>query len=262
MTSKPRTTTQKCHEVFTRESTLEYLKLPYDVSGQVLTKSSLARRFITIETAPWIHPLYRGCLTLEIANSSNIAVPLRPGESIGQLVLFSVDFPDSEPGVRLDNGAKDRIEGTYFGPVSPELPMRPIALDRRAVIVGEVNNTRSFAHRCVRAYCDGGWLVHPVSRIGNRQLRIRECQQPLEVLKSVLEAPQPVYRLMLYLSPDEAMRSLEDVVNVQPRELFLPPGVDTQEVIAKARKLGLKPTCACGIVHLGISPFSIRLCAI
>ena len=35
-------------------ATLEYLKLPYDFSGQVLTRSSLARKSITIETAPLV----------------------------------------------------------------------------------------------------------------------------------------------------------------------------------------------------------------
>ena len=51
-------------------STLEFIKLPCDASGEVLTKSSIARTFIVVETAPWIHPEYRGCLTLEIANVS------------------------------------------------------------------------------------------------------------------------------------------------------------------------------------------------
>jgi len=60
-------------------ATLEFIKLPYDVSGQILTKSSVARTFIVIETAPWIHPNYRGCLTLEIANVSNTPVLLYPG---------------------------------------------------------------------------------------------------------------------------------------------------------------------------------------
>lgn len=60
-------------------ATLEFIKLPNDVSGQILTKSSVARTFLVIETAPWIHPLYRGCLTLEIANVSNTPQVLYPG---------------------------------------------------------------------------------------------------------------------------------------------------------------------------------------
>jgi dCTP deaminase len=94
-------------------STLEYIKLPSDVSGQILTKSSWARTFITIETAPWIHPLYRGCLTLEIANVSNAPIVLYPGVKVAQLVLLNTMVDTAEDG-------KDRIEGTYIGPVRPE----------------------------------------------------------------------------------------------------------------------------------------------
>ena len=35
-------------------ATLEFIKLPNDVCGEVLTKSSVARTFIVVETAPWI----------------------------------------------------------------------------------------------------------------------------------------------------------------------------------------------------------------
>jgi dCTP deaminase len=94
-------------------STLEFIKLPYDASGEVLTKSSIARTFIVVETAPWIHPEYRGCLTLEIANVSNTPVLLYPGRPIGQLVLLHVD---------RGHDPNARIKSTYFGPVQPEAP--------------------------------------------------------------------------------------------------------------------------------------------
>ena len=93
-------------------ATLEFLKLPYDVSGQVLTKSSVARTFTVVETAPWIHPSYRGCLTLEIANVSNTPLLLYPGRLICQLILLTVEKP-STPG---------KMSGTYLGPVYPEAP--------------------------------------------------------------------------------------------------------------------------------------------
>jgi len=94
-------------------STLEYIKLPSDVSGEILNKSSWARTFITIETAPWIHPLYRGCLTLEIANTSNTPVVLYPGVEIAQLILLRTMRDTAKDG-------KDEIEETYVGPVRPE----------------------------------------------------------------------------------------------------------------------------------------------
>lgn len=93
-------------------ATMEFIKLPYNVSGEILTKSSVARTFIVVETAPWIHPEYRGCLTLEIANVSNTPVLLYPGRLIGQLILMDVE---------RELGAA-KLSSTYFGPVYPELP--------------------------------------------------------------------------------------------------------------------------------------------
>jgi dCTP deaminase len=95
-------------------ATLEFIKLPYDISGLILTKSSIARTFLVIETAPWVHPYYRGCLTLEIANVSNTPVLLRPEQAIGQLILLKVR-----------NARKPRqISGSYVGPTYPELPAK------------------------------------------------------------------------------------------------------------------------------------------
>jgi dCTP deaminase len=93
-------------------ATLEFIKLPHNVSGQILTKSSVARMFVVIETAPWIHPSYRGCLTLEIANVSNTPLLLYPGRLVAQLLLF--DVPGAKP--------LDKQSGTYMGPVYPEAP--------------------------------------------------------------------------------------------------------------------------------------------
>jgi dCTP deaminase len=93
-------------------ATLEFIKVPHNVSGQVLTKSSVARMFVVIETAPWIHPGYRGCLTLEIANVSNTPLLLYPGRPVAQLILF--DTPGAKP--------HEKQSGTYMGPVYPEAP--------------------------------------------------------------------------------------------------------------------------------------------
>jgi dCTP deaminase len=97
-------------------ATLEFIKLPKDLSGQILTKSSVARCFMVIETAPWIHPLYRGCLTLEIANVSNTPLTIFPGLPIAQLVL-----------IRNENPAEIEMpDGSYVGPVCPEKPIKKI----------------------------------------------------------------------------------------------------------------------------------------
>ena len=114
-------------------ATLEFIKLPCNASGEILTKSSVARTFILVETAPWIHPEYRGCLTLEIANVSNTPVLLYPGRPIGQLILLHVNR-------KHDPAAK--VKSTYFGPVYPEAPpfknpeqdLRKIGIHRTSII--------------------------------------------------------------------------------------------------------------------------------
>src|SRR6266478_5646661 len=96
-------------------ATLEFIKIPVDLSAQILTKSSIARTFVVIETAPWVHPSYRGCLTLEIANVSNTPLLLHPGIPMGQLIFQSVSgesFPKEDAG----------LSGSYLGPVYPEPP--------------------------------------------------------------------------------------------------------------------------------------------
>jgi deoxycytidine triphosphate deaminase len=95
-------------------STLEYIKMPGDVSGQILTKSSWARIFISIAAAPWIHPFYRGCLTLEVTNLGNAPVALPVGKPMAQLVFIKL-----EGQMELE---KDVIEGSYAGAVMPEAP--------------------------------------------------------------------------------------------------------------------------------------------
>lgn len=94
-------------------ATLEFIKLPSNVCGQILTKSSVARTFVVVETAPWVHPSFRGCLTLEIANVSNTPLLLYPGRLVGQLILL--DIPQSVYQVKQPAG--------YMGPVYPEAPL-------------------------------------------------------------------------------------------------------------------------------------------
>lgn len=125
-------------------STLEFIKLPCDASGEILTKSSVARTFIVVETAPWIHPEYRGCLTLEIANVSNTPVLLYPGRSIAQLVLLHL---------ASEHGAAAKLKSTYFGPIYPEPPsfknpeedLLTIGIRQAAVIrKGKIREGRGF----------------------------------------------------------------------------------------------------------------------
>lgn len=91
--------------------TLEYLKLPMNVFGEVATRSSWGRLGLVIATAINVHPAFRGCLTLEIVNHGEISIALTPGSVIGQLVLHELE-ECARP--------KRDLVGKYVGATRPE----------------------------------------------------------------------------------------------------------------------------------------------
>lgn len=70
--------------------TLEWLRLPKNLSGYVTGKSALGRHGLVIETAAGIHPLFSGCLTLELANVGEVPIEISPGMRICQIFLHQV----------------------------------------------------------------------------------------------------------------------------------------------------------------------------
>lgn len=76
-------------------STLEYLSIPENLFGTLEGRSSWARLGLIIATACAIDPGYKGCITLELSNLSNIPLYLYPGIRIAKLILSdtSSDVP-------------------------------------------------------------------------------------------------------------------------------------------------------------------------
>ena len=78
---------------FVLAATMEWIKLPLDLSGDVIGKSSIGRHGLVIATATGVQPGFTGCLTLEIANLGELPLPLSPGMKIGQLFLHTLKSP-------------------------------------------------------------------------------------------------------------------------------------------------------------------------
>jgi dCTP deaminase len=70
---------------FVLGTTLEWLDIPPTLSAYVTGKSTLGRHGLVIETAAGIHPLFSGCLTLELANVGEIPLEIHPGMKICQI---------------------------------------------------------------------------------------------------------------------------------------------------------------------------------
>lgn len=76
--------------------TLEWIRLPKDIAGYVVGKSSWGRRGLIIATAVGVHPGFAGCLTLELTNVGEAPVAIRPGIQICQLFLHDVHRTTSD----------------------------------------------------------------------------------------------------------------------------------------------------------------------
>ena len=70
--------------------TLEYIVLPTIIFAQVVSRSSWGRLGLVVATASLVHPGFKGCLTLELANLSDSPITLYPGLLIGQLIFYEV----------------------------------------------------------------------------------------------------------------------------------------------------------------------------
>lgn len=115
------------------------------------------------------------------------------------------------------------------------------------VILGASADRRKFGNKATRAYAERGWTVLPVHPTlaqveGHRAYR------------SVLEVPRPVDRIALYVPPEVGVALLEEIAQVDAPELFVNPGAESPELVARARELGLDPLLACAILDVGQSP--------
>ncbi len=74
--------------------TLEWVRLPSNLAGYVIGRSSWGRRGLIIATAAGVHPGFTGCLTLELSNVGEIPIAIKPGIPICQLFLHTTEQTD------------------------------------------------------------------------------------------------------------------------------------------------------------------------
>jgi dCTP deaminase len=74
---------------FVLGATFEFVRLPTDLAGQVVSRSSWGRLGLIVATAVAVQPGFAGCLTLELVNAGSMPIFLYPGLRVAQLQLWS-----------------------------------------------------------------------------------------------------------------------------------------------------------------------------
>jgi predicted CoA-binding protein len=117
-------------------------------------------------------------------------------------------------------------------------------------VIGASNNRRKFGNRALRAYRDQGYTVVPINP------HEREVEG-LKAYASVLDVPGPIDMASFYVPPEVGEEIIGDIARKQIAEVWLNPGAESDELIARARALSIKPIVACSIVALGRNPYAL-----
>jgi dCTP deaminase len=82
---------------FVLATTMEYFRLPDNLTAFVEGRSSLGRMGLFIQNAGWVDPGFEGEITLELFNANKCAIELKAGRRVGQLVFAEMDKPALHP---------------------------------------------------------------------------------------------------------------------------------------------------------------------
>lgn len=111
---------------------------------------------------------------------------------------------------------------------------------KRIAIIGASNKRERYANKAVRAYRDAGFTVYPVHP------QEKEVEG-LKVYKSVLDISEQIDEASLYIPAAAGMQIIEQIAQKGIKEVYFNPGTESDELVAKAKQLGINPLLTCSI---------------
>jgi len=114
-------------------------------------------------------------------------------------------------------------------------------------IIGASNNRAKYGNKAVRAYLRRGYKVYPVNPK-------EEIVEGLKAYGSILDIEAEIDRATLYVPPKMGLAIIEEIAQKGVKELYFNPGAESDELVEKARRLGLNPILACSILEIGLDP--------
>ena len=76
----------------------------------------------------------------------------------------------------------------------------------------------------------------------------------LQVYTSLLDYPGDIGTASIYLPPKAALSVLEEIAEKGVPEVFVNPGAESEELVARAKELGINAMLACSIIGAGFKP--------
>ncbi len=120
-------------------------------------------------------------------------------------------------------------------------------MSKVVAVIGASSNRGKFGNRAVRAYQQQGYTVVPINP--------HEADiEGLKTYASVLDVPGPIDMASIYLPPEIGEQIIAEIAQKGIPEVWLNPGAESDELVARAKALGIQPIIACSIVAIGENP--------
>jgi uncharacterized protein len=120
-------------------------------------------------------------------------------------------------------------------------------MPKTVAVIGASSNRSKFGNKALRAFKHQGYTVIPINP--------NESEiEGHRAYASVLEVPGAIDSATVYVPPDIGVQVMDDLATKKIAEVWLNPGADGREVVARAKALGLKTIQACSIIGIGENP--------
>jgi predicted CoA-binding protein len=118
---------------------------------------------------------------------------------------------------------------------------------KTVAVIGASSDRDKFGNKALRAFRNQGYKVVPINPT--------ETEVEGEtVYKSVLDYDGTIDEATMYVNPRVGEKVLDDIAAKGIPMVWLNPGADGANVVARAKALGLNAVRACSIIGIGDSP--------
>lgn len=122
----------------------------------------------------------------------------------------------------------------------------------RVMVIGASSDRSKYGNKAVRAFLRQG---HDVFSVNPRAAAGGEKIEGLRAYPDVASVPGPIDRASIYVPPEMGVEVIEAIAaRGDVGEVWLNPGAESPEVVARAKDLGIDPIQACSIVAIGERP--------
>lgn len=99
---------------FLLATTVEYIRIPPNVTAFVEGRSSIGRMGLFIQNAGWVDPGFEGNITLELFNANRLPLRLASGRRICQIVFAFMDKATRTPYAGKYQGQRGTVGSRAF----------------------------------------------------------------------------------------------------------------------------------------------------